>query len=46
VLGQQGYYIAVDDETIVEFMLSVASYKFEPADIEQWLKKHVKTMEN
>jgi len=46
VLGQQGYYIAVDDETIVEFMLAVASYKFEPADIEQWLKKHVKTMEN
>jgi death on curing protein len=46
VLGQQGYYIAADEDTIVEFMLAVASYKMEPADIEQWLKDHIKTMEN
>lgn len=46
VLGQQGCYIAADEDTIVEFMLAVASYKMEPADIEQWLKEHVKTMEN
>ena len=46
LLGQQGYYIAADEDTIVEFMLAVASYKMEPADIEQWLKDHIKTMEN
>jgi len=46
VLGQEGYYIAADEDTIVEFMLSVASYKSEPDEIEQWLRKHVKTMEN
>jgi death-on-curing protein len=45
VLGHRGYYIAADEDTIVEFMLSVASYKCEPDDIEQWLKDHVKTME-
>jgi death-on-curing protein len=46
VLGKRGYYIAADEDTIVEFMLAVASYKCEPSDIEQWLKDHVKTMEN
>lgn len=46
LLGQQGYYIAADEDTIVEFMLAVASYKMEPADIEQWLKDHIETMEN
>jgi death-on-curing protein len=42
VLGQQGYFIAADDEAIVEFMLAVASYKFGPDDIGQWLKEHAK----
>jgi death-on-curing protein len=46
VLGQEGYYIAADEDIIVEFMLSVASYKSEPDKIEQWLREHVKTMEN
>ena len=46
ILGQQGYYIAADENAIVEFMLAVASYKFEPDDIEKWLKEHVKKMEN
>lgn len=46
VLGQQGYYIAADEDTIVDFMLAVASYKSEPDKIEQWLREHVKTMEN
>ena len=46
VLGQQGYYIAADEESIVDFMLAVASYKLERGAIEQWLKEHVKTMEN
>lgn len=46
VLGQQGYFIAADEEIIVEFMLAVASYKYEPDEIERWLKEHVKTMEN
>lgn len=45
VLGKQGYYIAADEDTIVEFMLDVASYKLEPDAIEQWLKDHVKMME-
>jgi len=46
VLGQKGYYIAADEDTIVEFMVAVASYKYEPADIAQWLENHVKTIEN
>ena len=46
VLGQQGYYIAADEDTIVDFMLAVASYKSEPDEIEQWIREHVKTMEN
>jgi len=46
VLGQQGYYIAADEDIIVDFMLAVASYKSEPDKIEQWLREHVKTMEN
>ena len=46
VLGQQGYYIAADEDIIVEFMLAVASYTYEPDEIESWLKEHVKKMEN
>jgi len=46
VLGQRGYYIAADEENIVEFMLAVASYKLEPDTIERWLKDHGKEMEN
>ena len=46
VLGQQGYYIAADEDIIVDFMLAVASYKSEPDKIERWLREHVKTMEN
>jgi hypothetical protein len=30
----------------MEFMLAVASYKYEPGEIERWLKEHVKLMEN
>jgi death-on-curing protein len=46
VLGQQGYYIAADEDTIVELMLAVASYKCEPEQIRLWLEKHAKMMEN
>jgi len=46
VLGHEGYYIAADEDAIVEFMLSVASYKSEPDEIEKWLRNHIKTMEN
>ena len=35
VLGQQGYYIAADEDIIVEFMLAVASYTYEPDEIEE-----------
>jgi death-on-curing protein len=44
VLGQEGYYIAADEDTIVEFMLAVASYNHETGTIEQWLKEHAKKM--
>jgi len=44
VLGQQGYFIAADDDILVEFMLAVASYKHGPDEIEQWLREHSKTI--
>lgn len=46
VLGKRGYYIAADEDTIVEFMLDVASYRLEPDAIEHWLKDHAKMMDN
>ena len=46
VLGHEGYYIAADEDAIVDFMLAVASYKHEPDEIERWLKEHVKMMKN
>ena len=46
VLGQKEYYIAADEDIIVEFMLAVASYTYEPDEIGSWLKEHVKKMEN
>jgi death-on-curing protein len=46
VLGQQGFFIAADEDAIVGFMLDVASYRLEPDAIEQWLKDHAKMMEN
>ena len=44
ILGQKGFYIAAEEDTIVEFMLSVASYERQPYAIEQWLKDHGKKM--
>jgi macrodomain Ter protein organizer (MatP/YcbG family) len=44
--GKISSYISADEDTIVEFMLEVASYKNEPDKIERWLKEHVTTMEN
>lgn len=38
ILGQDGYMITADDDVLVEFMLAVASHRFEPDEIEQWLK--------
>ena len=46
VLGRQEYYIAADEDSIVEFMLAVASYKYKPDEIERWLKEHVKKMKH
>jgi death-on-curing protein len=46
VLGKQVLYIAADEDTIVEFMLDVASYRLEPDAIEQWQKDHAKMMDN
>jgi len=44
ILGQDGYFIAADEEVIVEFMLAVASYRHESDEIEEWLKEHSETM--
>jgi len=40
ILGQSGFFIAADDDLIVEFMPEVASYTYEPDEIEQWLREH------
>ena len=44
VLGQEGYFIAADDDAVVEFMLAVASYKIDPDEIERWLITHSEKM--
>jgi prophage maintenance system killer protein len=44
VLGREGYYIAADEDTIVEFMVAVASYKYDTGEIGQWLKEYAKKM--
>ena len=44
VLGQMGFFIAADDDFIVEFMLEVASYTYEPDEIEQWLREHAEAL--
>jgi hypothetical protein len=44
VLGQMGFFIAADDDFIVEFMLDVASYTYEPDEIEQWLREHAEAL--
>jgi len=46
ILGLQGYYISADEDRIVDFMLAVASYKYDSDQIESWLKEHVKKMED
>lgn len=40
VLGQSGFFIAADDDSLVQFMLAVASYTYGPDEIEQWLREH------
>ena len=40
VLGQSGFFIAADDDSLVQFMLAVASYTYEPDEIEQWPREH------
>ena len=42
ILGREGYYIAADEDTIVEFMLAVASYEYETGQVQQWLEEHVR----
>ena len=39
VLGQSGFFIAADEDSIVQFMLEVASYTHDPDEIEQWLRE-------
>jgi hypothetical protein len=38
------FFIAADDDFIVEFMLDVASYTYEPDEIEQWLREHAEAL--
>jgi hypothetical protein len=45
VLGQSGFFIAADDDSLVQFMLAVASYTYEPDEIEQWLREHSEALE-
>ena len=45
ILGQEGLYLNLDDDRIVEFMLGVASYKFRPEEIEQWIQDHAVALE-
>jgi death-on-curing protein len=40
VLDQSGFFIAADEDSIVQFMLEVASYTHDPDEIEQWLREH------
>jgi prophage maintenance system killer protein len=39
VVGQMGFFIAAYDDSVVEFMLDVASYTYEPDEIGQWLRE-------
>jgi hypothetical protein len=38
-------YLDLDDDRIVEFMLGVASYRFGPEEIEQWIQDHAVPLE-
>ena len=44
VLSQMGFFIADDDDSVVEFMLDVASYTYEPDEIGQWLREHAEAL--
>jgi hypothetical protein len=33
-------FIDTDDDSLVQFMLAVASYTYGPDEIEQWLREH------
>jgi hypothetical protein len=43
--GQEGLYLAVDDNQVVEFMPGVASYQSGPEEIEEWIQNHAEKME-
>lgn len=45
ILGQEGLYLAVNDNQVVEFMLGVASYRSGPEEIEAWIRNHAEKME-
>jgi death-on-curing protein len=45
ILGQEGLYLAVDDNQVVQFMLGVASYRSGPDEIEAWIHNHAEKME-
>ena len=44
VLGQSGFFIAAEEDAIVQFMLEVASYTYEPDEIKQWLREHAEAL--
>jgi prophage maintenance system killer protein len=44
VLSQMGFFIADDDDSVVEFMLDVASYTYEPDEIGQWQREHAEAL--
>ena len=45
ILGQEGLYLAADEDQVVEFMLGVASYRFGPEEIGVWIRNNAEKME-
>ncbi len=45
ILGNEGLYLAVGDDQVVEFMLGVASYRSGPDEIETWIQNNAEKME-
>jgi death-on-curing protein len=40
ILGRDGYYLALEEDRIVGFILGVASYRYQPDAIERWMREN------
>jgi prophage maintenance system killer protein len=45
ILGQEGLFLAAGEDQVVTFMLEVASYRYEPDQIEVWMQNNAEKME-